>query len=111
VTRAISAAIRLHTLFAAPSCLNGYEMNGSNVEDTRQQLERGLSDPDGFFAGRGLTLTCHTADGVWWAALAESAPRYGRGPSELEAKRSAVRRWIVEEEGPDLRRQPGDPLP
>jgi hypothetical protein len=40
-----------------------------------------------------------------------AAPRYGRGPSELEAKRSAVRRWIVEEEGLDLRRRPGDPLP
>jgi hypothetical protein len=86
-------------------------VNGRNVERTRQQLERGQSGPDGFFAERGFTLTCHTADGVWWAALGESAPRYGRDPSELEAKRSAVRRWIVEEEGPDLRRRPGDPLP
>jgi hypothetical protein len=86
-------------------------MDGSNVERTRQQLERGLSDPDGLFAERGLPLTSHTADGVWWAALGESAPQYGRGPSELQAKRSAVRRWIVEEEGPDLRRRSGDPLP
>ena len=77
----------------------------------RSELRRGLDDPDGFFSDRGFQLECTEIDGEWWAELSPSVPRYGRGATEPEAKDSAVRRWMVEEDGPDLRRRPGEPLP
>jgi hypothetical protein len=91
-------------------------MNQSEPERARQartardELRRGLDHPDQFFAQRGFVLSCHEIEGEWWAALG-SRTRYGRGSSEQEAKRSAVRRWMSEEEHPDLRRRPGEPLP
>lgn len=75
------------------------------------KLRKGLAGPDAFFRERGMTLSCSEADGFWWAGFSESASRYGRGSSEEEAKLSAVRRWMAEQEAPDLRRQPGEPLP
>ena len=85
-------------------------MNEREVEQVQRELRRGRADPDAFFAQRGIVLSCYEADGWWWAAM-KLASRYGRGKSETEAKIRAVERWIVEQEGPDLRRRPGDSLP
>jgi hypothetical protein len=87
-------------------------MNEAEVERAQRELHRGLDDPDAFFAERGIILSCCRADREWWAYLGRRSQHpYGEGPSERRAKESAVRRWMVEQEHPDLRRHPGEPLP
>jgi hypothetical protein len=61
------------------------------------------ADPDAYFAELGFDLPCYEADGFWWADLFRlgndrPVPRYGRGDSPDDAKASALRRWIVEQE-------------
>ena len=70
----------------------------------REKLRRGLADPDGFFRNRGIELAAVEGDGQWWAGW-ERAPRYGSGSTPGEAKLGAVRRWMSEQEHPDLRRR------
>jgi hypothetical protein len=82
-------------------------------EESKQaaaRLRDGLLDPDRFFEERGITLRCVQREGAWWAEWTGTA-HYGRGETEQEAKESAVRRWMNEQEAPDLRRLPGEPLP
>jgi hypothetical protein len=62
-------------------------------------------DPDAYFADREFEMRCHQADGSWWADLYRrssdfTVPLYGRGDSVDEAKVSALRRWIIEQEPP-----------
>jgi hypothetical protein len=83
----------------------------SEVERAQRELRRGIENPDGFFALRGITLSCWHDGDTWWAAIGEQARQYGRGETERDAKVRAVRRWMTEEEGPDLQRRPGQPLP
>lgn len=93
-----------------PTRPDGRPRGESEVERARNELRRRLDEPDAFFAGRELTLSSREADGEWWADV-RPVRAYGRGASEREAKASAVRRWMAEEEAPDLRRRPGEPLP
>jgi hypothetical protein len=74
----------------------------AEVERAQRDLRRGIEDPDAFFAARGMVLTCWYDGEVWWAATSERARQYGRGDSEGDAKVSAVRRWMTEQEHPDL---------
>lgn len=86
-------------------------MERAEVDHAREKLQRGLLDPDSFFADRGFHLSSYEADGEWWTDLSSQVRRYGRGPTEVEAKQRAVRRWMAEEEHPDLQRRPDQPLP
>ena len=92
------------------------------ADETRRaaaKLRAGLADPDAFFAARGSHLVCYRAEGRWWADVewepGRSLIRYGggghEGPDRDAAKRSAVRRWMYEQEHPNLRREPGESLP
>jgi hypothetical protein len=81
------------------------------IERVQRELRRGLVDPDRFFADRGITLSAYEAADEWWVALGSHATQYGRGASAQDAKVSAVRRWMVEQEGPDLARKKGETLP
>ena len=87
------------------------EARAQRVQAAADELHSGLDDPVAFFARRGMTVSCDEHDGVWWASLGPRATRYGRGTSELDAMKSAVRRWMSEQEHPDLSRKPGEPLP
>jgi hypothetical protein len=87
------------------------------IEEARETLRRGVTDPDRYFAERdGICLDAYESDGEWWCDLRTPGrerviSRYGRGMSAPDCKESAVRRWAIEQEGPDLTRRPGDSLP
>jgi hypothetical protein len=78
-----------------------------------------VSGPDAYFAGRGFVLRVevrnldselppgalsrgwtHWADLVSERSGEVAAPLYGAGRTEDEAKASALRRWLVEQEPP-----------
>jgi hypothetical protein len=77
----------------------------------REALRRGLADPDAFFWDRGIALTFRETDNGWAVDLGTRLRSYGSGETLFDAKLSAVPRWMVEQEGPDLRRLPGESLP
>lgn len=87
----------------------------------RQRLDAGVSNPKRFFATRGFGLRCYKDGSEWWCDLGRRrdwrrrplnwARRYGRGPTKEASRESAVRRWLIEQEPPDLERRPGDRLP
>ena len=92
--------------------MNQWEQDrAQRVEAAAAELRRGLDGPAAFFARRDMTVSCREIDGEWWVSLGARATRYGRGASERDAMESAVRRWMSEQEHPDLSRQPGEPLP
>jgi hypothetical protein len=82
-------------------------------------VTEGARDPDGYFAERGFLLRVAERDldsqlppdapsrgSTHWADLISArsgevvAPSYGAGQSTEEAKSSALRRWIEEQEPP-----------
>jgi hypothetical protein len=83
----------------------------------RERWRRGRADPDAYFAERGMVLICGQR-GTQWAADPcfpdegrKALVGYGIGDTEAAATVSALERWLVEQDAPDLRRRPGDPLP
>lgn len=86
------------------------------VEEERSaRLREAESDPDAFFAERGIVVRIHGDNTLYWADLFSADSdrpawaRYGRGDTPEGATYAAVVRWLGQEAS-DLERRPVDPL-